>query len=150
LIAKTSDYLRRNAIALTALGCALLALAGAGYAAITLPKGSVGTPQLRNGAVTPAKLNRSVSGVRAWAVIESNGRVDASSGRVKVEIDGAVVDLWFRSGEFPRRQHACSVVATPSTSAVYGGSGHVSVNTSDQLGHDYLGTFNPLDVALVC
>jgi hypothetical protein len=35
-----------------------IALGGAGYAAIKLPKNSVGSRQLKRGAVTPAKLSR--------------------------------------------------------------------------------------------
>jgi hypothetical protein len=42
-----------NAVALTAL---FVALSGAAYAAIELPKNSVGTKQLRKGAVTKAKI----------------------------------------------------------------------------------------------
>jgi hypothetical protein len=55
LTVRILDYLRRNAIALTALGCSLLALGGASYAAMSLPNNSVGTAQLRNGAVIPAE-----------------------------------------------------------------------------------------------
>jgi hypothetical protein len=33
-----------------------VSLSGVGYAAVTLPRGSVGTPQLKNGAVTAAKV----------------------------------------------------------------------------------------------
>ena len=36
------DYLRRHAIAILALICSLLALAGASYATLRLPAGSVG------------------------------------------------------------------------------------------------------------
>jgi len=48
VIPNTIDYLRRNAIALTALGCSLLALAGGTYAAVSLPAGSVGPTQLNH------------------------------------------------------------------------------------------------------
>ena len=46
---KTLTFIRHNAIALTAL---FVALGGTSYAAFSLPAGSVGTKQLRNGAVT--------------------------------------------------------------------------------------------------
>jgi Collagen triple helix repeat (20 copies) len=54
------DFLRRhltyaNVAATLAL---FLALGGAAYAATQLPKNSVGTKQLRNGAVTAAKINK--------------------------------------------------------------------------------------------
>lgn len=47
------DHTRRNAVAYLAL---FIALGGTGYAATRLPKNSVGTAQLKNGAVTAAKV----------------------------------------------------------------------------------------------
>jgi hypothetical protein len=74
------DYLRHRGIALTALGCSIFALAGASYAAIDLPAGSVGTAQLRDGSVTPPKLNRSIGGyVRTWAHVSAAGHIIAGS-----------------------------------------------------------------------
>jgi hypothetical protein len=46
---------RRNMVAWVAL---VLALGGTSYAAVGVPAGSVGTKQLRNGAVTNAKVRR--------------------------------------------------------------------------------------------
>lgn len=46
-------YIRRHHVALLAL---FLALGGTSYAALKLPRGSVGKPQLRKGAVTSAKV----------------------------------------------------------------------------------------------
>jgi hypothetical protein len=51
------DYLRRHHVALLAL---VIALGGTSYAAVQLPKNSVGTKQLRAKAVTPAKLSTKV------------------------------------------------------------------------------------------
>jgi hypothetical protein len=48
-------YLRSNAIALVAL---FVALGGTSYAALNMPANSVGTKQLRNGAVTAAKVRK--------------------------------------------------------------------------------------------
>jgi hypothetical protein len=74
------DYLRGHALALTALACSVLALAGASYAAVALPAGSVGTAQLRNGSITPPKFNRSIAGyVRAWAHVSASGHIIAGS-----------------------------------------------------------------------
>ena len=63
---KTLTFIRHNAIALLAL---FVALGGTSYAALSLPPGSVGTRQLKNRAVTAAKLNPTsiAASVRAWA-----------------------------------------------------------------------------------
>ena len=58
MIGKTLNYISHHAIAILALVCSLLALAGASYAAIAMPKNSVGTAQLKQGAVTPPKFSR--------------------------------------------------------------------------------------------
>ena len=47
------DHIRSNIVGYVAL---FVALGGTSYAAVSLPAGSVGTPQLRNGAVTGRKL----------------------------------------------------------------------------------------------
>jgi hypothetical protein len=51
------DYLRRHHVALLAL---VIALGGTSYAAVQLPKNSVGTTQIKPKAVTPAKLSKKV------------------------------------------------------------------------------------------
>jgi hypothetical protein len=72
-------YLHANLLGALAL---FVALGGTGYAAIAIPRSSVGTPQLRNGAVTPAKLaGRQIAGsIYAWAYIDANGKVLAAHG----------------------------------------------------------------------
>jgi|SRR5579859_2459716 len=63
----------------------LIALSGTAYAAVTLAPNSVGTAQLKNGAVTLTKIASSAQGAlkpRAWAVVKSDGTVVASSGIV--------------------------------------------------------------------
>ena len=53
-----SPLLRHRPSPALVVACLALAVAlgGTGYAAVTLPKNSVGTPQLRKGAVTGAKV----------------------------------------------------------------------------------------------
>jgi hypothetical protein len=74
-------YLADHALALVALICSLLALAGASYAAFTI-SGS----QIRNHTINPSKLNpRFINGnVRAWALVGANGKVIVSAGRPRV------------------------------------------------------------------
>ncbi|MGI8413108.1 MAG: hypothetical protein ACR2LV_07395 [Solirubrobacteraceae bacterium] len=71
---RLSQHLRSNIVAYLAL---FVALGGTSYAAFSLPAGSVGARQLRDGSVAPMKLDASRTGafVRAWAVITGNGTV---------------------------------------------------------------------------
>jgi len=85
---KAIGHLRSNAIAYLAL---FVALGGTGYAAVSIPRNSVGTRQLRNGAVTIKKLaNRSITAAKLnthsiagsvvfWAKINQNGQILRSS-----------------------------------------------------------------------
>jgi len=79
---KVIQSLRANAVAYVAL---FTALGGTSYAAVNLPAGSVGTRQLRNGSVTPAKLDRHAIGgsVRDWAFVNDNGTVLGGSHGVR-------------------------------------------------------------------
>ena len=76
-------YLRQHVLAALALACSLLSLAGASYAAFSLPAGSVGTRELKNRAITAAKFDPTsvAASVRAWANLTWSGiwRVQASS-----------------------------------------------------------------------
>jgi hypothetical protein len=130
-IANTLEYLRRNAIALAALGCALLALAGGTYAAVSLPRGSVG----------PQQLNHKLIGgyVRAWATITSSNRVVGSSGGAQVRsgpASGLLTVSW--RGKFPRSRTACTAMVTTTSGpgfsqlvAFYEGRGSVEVGSAD-------------------
>jgi hypothetical protein len=101
------EHIRGNVISYLALFCAL---SGTGYAAITIPRSSVGTRQLRNGAVTPGKLNAGLTGgyVRAWAGIGAGGRVEVSGGIVHTGQDGpgAWVIFW------PGQDGRCRVIGS--------------------------------------
>lgn len=84
---RTLEFLKHNAIALAAL---FVALGGTSYAAIAIPRNSVGSRQLRDGvvtsrkihsgAITPGKLaGRSFGGrILYLAEIENNGDVATS------------------------------------------------------------------------
>lgn len=76
-------YLRSNAVAFLAL---FIALGGVGWAATSLPAGSVGTKQLRKGSITPVKFNRSMIGgsVRYWARISADGKIVASHPKAQI------------------------------------------------------------------
>ncbi len=79
---KLIGHIRGNAIGYLAL---FVALGGTGYAAISIPRGSVGTRQLRNHAVTPVKLGKGIAGsVRAWAIVAPTGKLIAGGGRPRV------------------------------------------------------------------
>ena len=78
------QHMRSNAVGYLAL---FVALGGTSYAAIGIPVGSVGTRQLRNGAVTPKKLDgHSITGyVAFWAKVYNTGAVVASSRPAKTQ-----------------------------------------------------------------
>ena len=85
MLSKTLNYISHHAIAILALICSLLALAGASYAAIKLPKNSVGNQQIKRGAVAPPKFSKQIGGyVRMYAVVNANGRLQYSSPDAKL------------------------------------------------------------------
>jgi hypothetical protein len=89
-------HLRNNLVGWIAL---FVALGGTGYAAISIPRNSVGAAQIRNRSITPVKLNRSSIGgsVRAWAIVRANATVVASGGKPIVnpsEVPGLYVIHW--------------------------------------------------------
>ncbi len=84
---RLSRHLRSNAVAYLAL---FVALGGTGYATSNLPASSVGTRQLKNGSVTPKKLNSNyiAASIRAWVNVQWRGATklvaEESSSRVKI------------------------------------------------------------------
>jgi hypothetical protein len=77
---------------LVALVALVIALGGTSYAAITLPKNSVGTKQIRKHAVTASKI-------KARAVTKSKIRANAvRSSKVK---DGSLLAKDFKAGQLP-------------------------------------------------
>ena len=101
-------HVRGNLVGWIAL---FVALGGTGYAAISIPRNSVGAAQIRNRSITPVKLNPSAIGgsVRAWAIIRANATVIASSGKPVVfasVVPGSYVIQW--AVRLPR---TCATVA---------------------------------------
>ena len=85
MLSRTLSYISHHAIAIVALICSLLALAGASYAAINLPKNSVGNTQIKRGAVTPPKFSKQVGGyVRMYAIVDAKGKLQFSSPRARL------------------------------------------------------------------
>jgi hypothetical protein len=94
-VTKLLDHFKHNVVAYLAL---FVALGGTSYAAIRLPAGSVGTKQLRKGAVTnrklatgsvgAAKLDRKTVGgyVRGYAQISALGQILESRPAAKVVV----------------------------------------------------------------
>jgi hypothetical protein len=165
------EYLRNNALAVLALVIALLSLAGASYAAFSLPAGSIGTRELRNGAVTnnkvangsitPAKLDgRAIGGsVRHWARISQDAKVLGGSRGAHASLAGAQFTVTWGS-EFSSR---CAVLVTPAAvPGIAPIATSVGVGVNDPGPHKgktvvYVWTYNnnapiaaPFYVAVVC
>ena len=165
---KTLAFIRQHAIALTAL---FVALGGTSYAALSLPAGSVGTAQLRNGAVTGRKLAKgavsaasldpkSIAGhIADWAQIRADGHVMASSPHASATASNPTQGLyqvyWHRS-----IAQNCVAIANPvnagpvnaSASAKTAGpfgrgrSAHLLVSTFDASGNNVPENVNVLVV----
>jgi len=85
MLSKTLSYISHHAIAILALVCSLLALAGASYAATQLPKNSVGNAQIKQGSVTPPKFSTQVGGyVRMFAVVNADSKLQYSFPQAKL------------------------------------------------------------------
>jgi hypothetical protein len=111
MLTRLLHLIRHNVIALIAL---FVALGGTSYAALNLPAGSVGTPQLKNRSITASKLNPSsvAASVRAWATLQWFGtwRVQSSSSDIHVtNISTGELVSWRRT-RFPRN---CIASVTP-------------------------------------
>ncbi len=121
-------HVRSNAISYLAL---FVALGGTGYAAISLPAGSVGASQLRNHSITPDKLDpRFINGtVRAWAVVAPNGTVQAGAGKPSVLVErqtpGLYVIKW--RGVAKPSQHRCFAIGGITDDAAEGASAEASL-----------------------
>ena len=154
LMTKALGHFKNNVIAYLAL---FVALGGTGYAAVNLPKGSVGTSQLKNHSVTPIKLDRgSIAGyVRAYAEINNQGQITVARPGAKVIVwrtsspaQGGTIQ-W--SQPIRRSCFALATTAQPLPEGSYasallagGGTGgaytYISLSTPQQ----------PVNVAIIC
>jgi hypothetical protein len=112
-MSRVLSHVRQNVVAYLAL---FVALGGTSYAAVSLPRNSVGARQIKNHSITPVKFNgKSIAGsISAWVILQ--WRTDtqlraraASSHVVTRNTTEAETVMW------PRRHFArdCAVSATP-------------------------------------
>jgi hypothetical protein len=162
-VTRILNHVKHNVVAYLAL---FIALGGTSYAAIKLPAGSVGTKQLRSGAVTNGKLakgsvgaadldRKSVGGyVRGYVRISALGQILASRPLAKVvvwrtdAIDPGGTIQWSQG-----MSSACFAVAT----VVYRGGTSPSASAQLQARKEgavaYIGLSAPevpVNVALIC
>ena len=150
------QHIKRNAVGYIAL---FVALGGTSYAAITISPGSVGTRQLRNGAVTPVKLDRNAiaGSVRLRARIDASGRLVASQPRARVVSWSSTPGASYTGGLVNWRQRVpagCSALATVES---YPAPGYASTPTVTTPGKGFgtqvrIATSSPeaVDVAVIC
>jgi hypothetical protein len=173
---RLAAHLRTNLVGWVAL---FVALGGTGYAAISVPRNSVGAAQIRNRSITPVKFNPSSIGgsVRAWAIIRANATVLASSRKPVVfssVIPGSYVIQWpmrlpqtcATVANVDRRSPDQTPITTPDgvmTSVVIGfvsgvGTQNIPTSSGRKISQTSLDTFNAagqptpmaFDVAVVC
>ena len=114
-------HARRNAVAYLAL---FVALGGTSYAAFSLPAGGVGARELKNGAITAAKMNPTsiAASVRAWANLSWAGgwHVQASSSDIHVTTAATGEVVSWRHTRFASN---CMASVTPQRNFGPGGPG---------------------------
>jgi hypothetical protein len=141
-------YVRANAIAFLAL---FVALGGAGYAAISIPRNSVGAAQLRNHSIDPVKFDSKFIGgsVRAWAYVSATGHVYSSHG-----VDTHVRTQSAFPGSYGLRLteqnvRGCAAIAAPVADVSHGtasGPGSAVAAVVSRFTHNVsvsIGTFDP-------
>ena len=121
MLPRLRHHIKNNAVAYISL---FVALTGTSYAAINLPAGSVGTRQLKKGAITAAKLNPTsvAASVRAWANLTYAGgwRVQTSSSDIHVTTVATGEVVSWRHTRFARN---CMASVTPQRNFGPGGPG---------------------------
>jgi hypothetical protein len=139
-------YLHANLLGALAL---FVALGGTGYAAIAIPRNSVGSQQLRNHSITPAKFDRRfINGnIRAWVVAKPDGSIEASAGRPILRAiggaPGAYAITW-RNVSKPS-QRSCFAMSGLTEENLQGGTADASLGGTDRPGNNWVvgvSTFN--------
>jgi hypothetical protein len=160
---KLARHVQHNLVAYLAL---FVALGGTSYAAISLPRNSVGTRQIRDRAITPAKINRVIAGtVRAWAAVAADGTVLSASQKVSVNAGTAIpgsYDLTWHSrlpshcvtvgnvallGSQPTQPSVASGYMSMVNTGTFGRRTVTGLNTFNQSG---VPTALGFDVAVIC
>jgi hypothetical protein len=135
----------------------LLALAGASYADLAVPAGSVGARQIKNHVIGPVKLDRQLIGgyIRHWAEVDGQGNVQASSGPVRVTHPSFPSGFIFRWKDVTpaRFRPRCTVLANVTGNAQ--GSTTVAAAAADSAVVNTYTTqwqpaLEPVSVAVVC
>lgn len=153
---KSLTFIRRHVVALAAL---FVALGGTSYAALSLPKNSVGVQQIRNGAVTPVKLNRNAiaGSVRLWARIDAAGRLVASAPRARVVRWTSSSGASYSGGIVDWRQRVPAGCFAVATAESYPAPGYASTQSVTTPGTGFgtqvrIATSGPeaVNVAVIC
>jgi hypothetical protein len=161
-------HARNNAVAYAAL---FVALGGTSYAALSLPANSVGTRQVRNGAITtrkiangsitPVKLDSGSFGgsVRYWAHVNQSGQVVSGSRGAHASEAGAQYTVTWGTDFSSRCAPLVTSAAVPGIAPIADGTG---VGIKQPVGGKgktvvYVWTYNdgtptqaPFYIAVVC
>ena len=161
-------HVRSQGVAYVAL---FVALGGTSYAAFSLPANSVGTRQVRNGAITtkkiangsitPSKLNGGAIGgsVRNWAHVSQTGQVLSGSPGAHASVSGAEYTVTWGTNFSSRCAALVTPAAVPGIAPIADSTG-VGINQpSGRRGKTvvYVWTYNsgsatpaPFYIAVVC
>ena len=134
-------HIRNNAVGYIAL---FVALGGTGYAALSLPANSVGTRQLRSGAVTSRKIAKgavaasaldpkSIAGhIVGWAQIRADGHVTSAAPRAAVTFTDPTRGIYRVSWSRPIQVN-CIALANPTNVPTV--VGQATADTAGPFGH---------------